>query len=400
MLQSTTTLNEAQNSVWDVIVVGAGPAGSVAALEIARRGLRVLLADRSTFPRHKLCGGCLNGDALATLRDLGLENALNQLHGEPLHQLSLRAGRRRLSLKLPSGLAVTRSRLDEMLIMAAIHAGASFLSGISLKLESAEPEDAVRVLSTQRGNTTERISARLVVVATGLPVGNATTDAGLAVVSTNNSRIGAGTTTSSFPPEYTAGTIYMAIGRNGYVGLTRTDNGTLNIAAALDSKAVRKAKPEGVVEDVLKEAGFPFTSEMLSGEWRGTVGLTRCRQVPAATRVLVVGDAGGYVEPFTGDGMAGAIRSGRAVVPFVERAVSVWNPQIIRDWKFEFQRLMKPGHRRCRILAGVLRYPTIVRGLIGIVSVMPSVGDAVIRQLNREDCHEMLNPRPGHSGAA
>jgi len=399
MLPSTTTWHKAQSSVWDVVVVGAGPAGSVAAVQIARRGLRVLLADRSNFPRHKLCGGCLNGDAVATLRGLRLDNALDQLQAEHLHQFSLRAGSRRISLKLPAGIAVTRARLDAMLIESAIHAGAAFLSGINLKLEPARTHDNVRTLSTPHRNVGERISARVVVIATGLPADRGTVDPSLTVVPMRNSRIGAGTTTHCFPSDYSLGTVFMAVGRHGYVGLTRTGNASLNIAAALDGKAVRKSNPASVVKDILNAGGFPGTPEMLCSEWRGTVGLTRRRQLPAATRVFVVGDAGGYVEPFTGDGMAGAIRSGKAVAPFVERAVNEWNPDIIRDWKYGFQTLMNPGQRRCRLFARVLRYPAIVRGLIGIASAMPSVGDAVIRQLNKENCNELLNTRDRHSSA-
>ena len=62
---ATITAAAAAGRVWDVLVIGAGPAGAVAAREVARRGARVLLADRSAFPRGKVCGCCLNGSALA-----------------------------------------------------------------------------------------------------------------------------------------------------------------------------------------------------------------------------------------------------------------------------------------------------------------------------------------------
>ena len=61
---------------WDALVIGAGPAGSVTARELARRGRRVLLVDRATFPRSKVCGGCLNGAAIRTLERLGLGRVL------------------------------------------------------------------------------------------------------------------------------------------------------------------------------------------------------------------------------------------------------------------------------------------------------------------------------------
>ena len=57
---------------WDAVVVGAGPAGAVAARELARRGHRVLLAERAKFPRGKVCGCCLNEHTLSALAAAGL----------------------------------------------------------------------------------------------------------------------------------------------------------------------------------------------------------------------------------------------------------------------------------------------------------------------------------------
>ena len=56
----------------DVLIAGAGPAGSIAALLLARAGVRVRLLDRATFPRDKLCGDTLNPGALDILRRLGI----------------------------------------------------------------------------------------------------------------------------------------------------------------------------------------------------------------------------------------------------------------------------------------------------------------------------------------
>ena len=63
---------------WDVVVVGAGPAGSMAALEIARRGPSVLLVDKARFPRYRVCGCCLNGRALSLLGSAGLGGLVDE----------------------------------------------------------------------------------------------------------------------------------------------------------------------------------------------------------------------------------------------------------------------------------------------------------------------------------
>lgn len=394
MIAATLSLDEARDRIWDCVVVGGGPAGSVAALEIARRGQEVLLVDRSHFPRHKVCGACLNANAVARLQRLGLHSRLEQLAGVALNEFHLRIAGRSLSLELPPGVAVTRRRLDAMLVESAIEAGADFLPGVSLNVGSTGLNGTVRHLTTGRDDALP-LRTRCVVVATGLSAGRETSDPALDVVTNSNSRIGAGTTTIRFPKEYTPGTIFMAVGRSGYVGLTRTGGDELNIAAALDQKAVRGDGLQVVCKQILSESGLPATTDMLSGEWRGTIGLTRRRRSPASTRVFVIGDAAGYVEPFTGEGMSWAIRGAQAVVPFVERAVTTWDSGLIDEWSGTSRQLIGRRQGLCQVLSKLLRYPIAARGLVRIVAAMPSLGQAVIRRLNEEHGDELFNQRTG-----
>ena len=74
ILDPTLSPEAAARRLWDVAVVGAGPAGSLAARELARRGAAVLLIDRARFPRYKVCGGCLNPRAIRQLEKAGLGN--------------------------------------------------------------------------------------------------------------------------------------------------------------------------------------------------------------------------------------------------------------------------------------------------------------------------------------
>jgi len=64
MMRATLTLEAACEPTWDAIVLGAGPAGALAARQLGASGARVLLVDRKAFPRWKVCGACLNGQAL------------------------------------------------------------------------------------------------------------------------------------------------------------------------------------------------------------------------------------------------------------------------------------------------------------------------------------------------
>ena len=400
MIKATTAAIDAQQKPWDAVVIGAGPAGSVAALGLAREGAAVLLVDRRSFPRDKVCGGCLNGDSVTALRSLNLGAALDSLGGSPLDRFCVSAGQRPLSLELPGGMAVSRRQLDAMLVQAAIDAGADFLPSTRMGVGRAQPAQPFREVTFSLEGRPMNLQTRVVVLATGLAADLHIDDPDLAIHQSPGSRIGVATTATSYPNHYEPGTIFMAVSRSGYVGLTRTEDDVLNIAAALDVGSVRALNPALVCERILTDAGFPSTRAMLSGAWSGTIGLTRRRVKPASDRLFVVGDAAGYVEPFTGEGMAWAIRAGRAVVPFALRAVNDWNGKLTSEWSGELRTLVARRQKLCRAIAWGLRYPVLVRGMLTAVEIMPGLGRMIIQRLNRGSELEFSNTRAGHSRAA
>ena len=99
----TLGLAEAARRVWDVIAVGAGPAGACAARELARAGRSVLLVDKSSFPRYKVCGSCLNGRVLSALEAVGLGALVEEAGGVVLDGLRLAAAGAEVTLTLPGG---------------------------------------------------------------------------------------------------------------------------------------------------------------------------------------------------------------------------------------------------------------------------------------------------------
>ena len=121
-ISATIDLDEAARTGWDAVVVGAGPAGSVAARELSSRGLRTLLVDRKSFPRNKVCGACVNGRAVAALVQLGLDGILQRSHAVPLDRFRVQSCGRQVVVPLPGGVAVTRSALDAGLLeLSLIH---------------------------------------------------------------------------------------------------------------------------------------------------------------------------------------------------------------------------------------------------------------------------------------
>ncbi|HVD91467.1 MAG TPA: FAD-dependent monooxygenase, partial [Vicinamibacterales bacterium] len=120
----------------DVLIVGAGPAGAVAATVLARAGARVRLVDRATFPRDKLCGDTVNPGTLARLKSLGLAAGI-EARGLRVAGM-LVTGERGVAIegRYPDGVygrAIVRRDLDWHLLQAAIAAGCQFEPGVSVR---------------------------------------------------------------------------------------------------------------------------------------------------------------------------------------------------------------------------------------------------------------------------
>jgi flavin-dependent dehydrogenase len=372
---------------WDVVVVGAGPAGGLAALDLAQRGLQVLLVEKRAFPRWKVCGCCLNAQAQAVLATVGQGQLIDAQGGVPLRRLQLGHRGQRASLALPDGRALSRERFDQALVEAAIAAGASFLARTTAHLGAADATGRTVTLQ-QRGSRRPRsVRAKVVLVAAGLaqrciPA----SEAGASFIQ-RHSRIGAGCVLPGAAAAYPAGSIHMAIGSQGYVGLVRREDGQLNLAAAFDRQALHAAAPDknraaGVARAVLASAGFPIPAGLEQARWQVTPALTRRAAVVAGERFLVLGDAAGYVEPFTGEGMAWALTAGAAAAPVVLAGLDCWSQALERRWERELRLRIGRRQRLCRGLALLLRQPGATALAFGLSQHLPVLAEQLVAQLN------------------
>lgn len=368
-------------STWDAVVVGAGPAGSVTARQLALRGLRVLLVDKKPFPRPKVCGACLNGAGLQVLESIGLGALPARLGGVPLDGVRLGIGGRFQELSLPGGTAVSRSRLDEALAAAAADVGASFLADARASILDASA-DARRVRLSRR-NCTTTVSARVIVAASGLGGIGPADDLAPRTRVEGRSRVGTSCSVVDFAAFYRPRTIFMAVGKGGYVGLVRVEDGSLNAAAAFERRFLRDCgSPAAAATRLLSGAGFPAVPALGEAEWRGTVALTRTTRPVAFERVFLIGDATGYVEPFTGEGMAWALLSARAVEDLAVRGVEGWNPGLARSWSIAHDRLLSGRRRACRAAALLLRSPRLASLAFATASRIPGLTRRIIERLN------------------
>jgi menaquinone-9 beta-reductase len=379
---------------WDVVVVGAGPAGGLAALDLAQRGLRVLLVERRALPRWKVCGCCLNAQAQAVLAAVGQGQLIDRQGGVPLRRLQLGHRGQRASLALPDGRALSRERFDQALVEAAIAAGASFQANTTAHLGPADATGRAVTLQERGSRQPQSVRTKVVLVAAGLaqrciPA----SEAGAGFIQ-RHSRIGAGCVLQDEAAAYPAGSIHMAIGSQGYVGLVRREDGLLNLAAAFDRQALQSTAPghsgaAGAARAVLASAGFAIPVGLEQARWQVTPALSRRAAVVAGERFLVLGDAAGYVEPFTGEGMAWALTAGAAAAPLVLAGLDGWSLALERRWERELELRIGRRQRLCRGLALLLRQPGATALAFGLSQHLPALAEQLVAQLN----HVAIPPR-------
>lgn len=369
-------------SDWDAVVVGAGPAGALSAFLLARAGLKALLVEKQAMPRAKACGCCLNGATLAGLRACGLGELPARLHARPLQRVRLGARGRTAELALVEGAALSRERFDRAVADEACRAGAVLRDRCAAEDAGRTPDDHRRIiLRLDEGESVA--AAKVVIVADGLGGRFLRQDQRYATAIRPNSRVGAFART--YDDRYDSGAIHMACGRGGYVGLVRIEDQSLNVAAALDPALIRDMRGVGpAASAILRSAGFPMPAGFAQAIWRGTPPLTQSRKTVAGRRLFVLGDAAGYVEPFTGEGIAWATHSAIALAPIAIDAAQHWRDELASRWSLTRRRLLRGPQLSCQVIAAGLRSPWLTSLALRALAIAPQLANGVMGRINAQ----------------
>ncbi len=353
----------------DVLVIGAGPAGAAVALRCADAGPGVELFDRDRFPRSKVCGCCLADRGVAVLRDLGLASLVDE--GRPLHAVEICAAGRRVDLPFGGSVVLSRERLDHALVEAAKDRGVVVHERTRA---TVRPDGTVETVDLDTGATAAR-APRIVVVADGLDGKALEGHAAFEWTLGGAGRFGAGLNLcrdevpDDAPPQ---GTLAMLTGREGYLGVVRLPDGRLDLAAALDPAATRRAGGPGRRAARLLESDgrAELAAAVGDARWRGTARLTRRRRV-AAGRIACVGDSSGYVEPFTGEGMSWALVGAVRLASIVDRALA--DGTSLEAWRSVHAASTRAERMRCRAVALAARHPGLIHAMLRIAAWVPSL---------------------------
>jgi len=262
---------------------------------------------------------------------------------------------------------------------AAINSGAQVLFGANAKVLSLEPFPIVQI---QRSGLKHSLRAKIVAIADGLSGGSLDLLSQFNAKIKGNSTFGAGVVLDQMPSYVEAGKIYMACGNGGYVGMVALEDGRLNVAAAFSHVFSRQfGGPGAAAANLLHDNALPIPKQLTEAHWTGTNLLTRVRPQVAGHRLFIVGDACGYAEPFTGEGMAWALWSGLAATGLVLDGINNWTPSLVKKWH-QAQRELAMRRMRSQIIASALRSGPLRNVLINLLAALPVVATPLVQTIS------------------
>ncbi len=356
---------------YSAIVVGAGPAGSAAAILLSRLGWRVGLVERGPRHRPKACGQCLQPRAERVLDSLGVLEDVRRTAAGTTRQLRVHtAGRPSITAALGArdGLLVDRGLFDQLLVDHAAAAGAVVLQPAHARLRGLDAGGAGVLghveIETPRGART--VSCGLVVGADGLR-SRVALDAGCATRPSGRRKFGWALRLSVPKRRADAvarGAIEMFVVPGGYLGVVRHGPEVLHVAGLCSTPA----SPWEMIERAagrfapLREAGLDLAREARRGKLLGAGPMPwRPRRV-AVSAVALVGDAAGYAEPFTGEGMSWALESASVLASVAAGSpAGAWPSRLAARYRRAWSARIGRKQLLCRLLGAVLQRPCLER---------------------------------------
>ena len=345
---------------FDVAIVGAGPAGSTCATFCAQNGLRALVLEREKFPREKVCGDCLNPACWPVLRRLEISERVRALPRGNLDLVEFIAiGGQKVYVDLVRGdegeIAVKRSLFDNLLLERTREVGAEVREESTLT--SLLSSTASWEIETDRR---DKFSARFLVAADG----RNSTVARLCNLLPRSARERVALQSHILLPRDFGHRVVLQFLREGYSGQAPVNDRELNLCLV--------AKPRDI--DALKNWALKEFNIASDHSWRTITPLTRAAIHPSRENLFLIGDAARVVEPFTGEGIYYALRSGELAANAINKIVRGQDRhKVLREFAREHSAMYRGRLWINRLARAAVLSPRIASVFVHLAKFQPSI---------------------------
>ncbi|HEY4053129.1 MAG TPA: NAD(P)/FAD-dependent oxidoreductase [Terriglobales bacterium] len=363
--------------IYDLIVIGAGPAGCATAISAARAGARVLLLERGHFPRHKVCGEFVSAESLGLLDTLLTADHRSLIAGAPRISISrIFADGAEIPAEInPPAASIARYDLDNALWASAIQSGVESLEGCAVKSVERGSSQFFRV-ATQSG----AFEARALVNATGR--WSFLTAASTRTRASSNRWIGI---KAHFREEAAAASVDLYFFPGGYCGVqpvTAPEGGSkslINACAMVKANIATELDQVFQLHPALRSRSMCWQAAMSAVT---TSPLIFHEPEPVQGDILQAGDSATFVDPFIGDGISLALRSGTLAA---ECLGPLFSGECIlataaAEYSRRYHRQLAPVFRASSHLRNFLRLPGLVRRpVMSILQRTPAITRHLVR---------------------
>ena len=408
-------------SSYDVLVIGAGPAGCASALFLQQKGLRVLVLDRASFPRDKVCGEFVSPAADDILEELGVLGAIEQTDPVRLRGVAISSyGKPELCIDYPlcpgqlkpmTSLSLSRYQLDHLLVQKLVEQDVEVREGHAVDDFLFEGNQVTGVKGRDEANRQFEFSASVVIDASGR---NGLSLRRLGLIKPHRGpgkiALAAHWEGVQFPQDY----CYMHVSAPGYTGMAPVGNDSVNVVLVVEDRHVKGQELDTFYQTVV--LGNERRQSLLSGarlkERVRSVGSLAydVRPVPCGGLVLA-GDTTGFIDPFTGEGIYLSLRSAQLATGIIHQAFLAgdfskeflvrYDRQRQEEFrkKFTLSRILQKFIYRRRWCDGVVtllqRNPQMAQTLVGVIGDYLPADRVVSWRFLLEGIRGAIIPKPG-----
>lgn len=347
---------------YDLIIAGAGPAGSACAITAVQSGARVLLLEKDHFPRHKVCGEFVSPESLRLLDSLLEGKAFDALPEITSARIFL--GTQRLEIPVaPPARSIPRYELDSALIAAARKAGAAVLEDTAVR----------QVLPGKLFTVTidaNSFKAKAVVNATGRWSNLTRFKA-----AKQKKWIGLKAHFSEASPPNSVDLYFFAA---GYCGVQRVSESAVNVCAMVDAEAATSLQQVFASHPALWRRSRDWEQQFATVS---TSGLHFREPKTEDRGMLLAGDSAGFIDPFVGDGISLALHSGTLAAQCLSSFLSGRSSlaEVHREYRAAYLQKLAPALRNAGRLRRLLSAPAWVRSSLMGIAGSRTVGELLVR---------------------